>query len=270
MRSLQWFPLIGAIIGLWAAVWLNAALLLWSAPVAASISTLATVWITGCFHEDGLADCFDGFGGGWSKSQILRIMKDSRVGTYALVGMALVITIKLRCIEHLLSYDDGRKTAASAAAALIAVHAASRWTSLPLIYMLMYIQDEEDAKKGLYNWFAQSQRLLTPPRLIIGTVSAVAVPWIVLEPHQACIIYFSIGMVTIVAAYYGNAIIGGVVGDYLGATIQVAELACYLALSADWKVLNERWEPLAVLALVAALPVLYCRRIINYNKIEEC
>jgi adenosylcobinamide-GDP ribazoletransferase len=62
MRSMQHFPLIGAAIGLWAAVFFNAAAVLFPQSIAAAVSTLATVHITGCFHEDGLADVFDGFG----------------------------------------------------------------------------------------------------------------------------------------------------------------------------------------------------------------
>ncbi|EKU22472.1 cobalamin 5 -phosphate synthase, partial [Nannochloropsis gaditana CCMP526] len=45
---------------------------------AAAASTLAGVWITGAFHEDGLADSLDAFGGGWGRLQILRIMTDTR------------------------------------------------------------------------------------------------------------------------------------------------------------------------------------------------
>lgn len=121
MRSMAYFPIIGAVVGVWGAAFFAAAAVLWPPIIAAGLSTLATVWLTGghapsataawlapsalhqqdgqggpwrlarltwgapvaagCFHEDGLADCFDGFGGGWGKSQILRIMKDSRVGT---------------------------------------------------------------------------------------------------------------------------------------------------------------------------------------------
>lgn len=62
MRSMQHFPLIGAAIGIWGAVFFNAAAVLVPPAVAAAASTLATVHITGCFHEDGLADVFDGFG----------------------------------------------------------------------------------------------------------------------------------------------------------------------------------------------------------------
>lgn len=64
MRSMQHFPLIGAAIGLWGAVFFNAAAVLFPQAIAAAVSTLATVHITGCFHEDGLADVFDGFGEG--------------------------------------------------------------------------------------------------------------------------------------------------------------------------------------------------------------
>lgn len=78
MRSMCYFPIIGAVIGAWGAVFYNAAAVLLPASAAAGVSTLATVWLTGCFHEDGLSDCFDGFGGGWGRAQILRIMKDSR------------------------------------------------------------------------------------------------------------------------------------------------------------------------------------------------
>lgn len=57
------FPLLGAAIGFWGVVFFNAAAVLFPPAVAAAASTLATVHITGCFHEDGLADVFDGFGG---------------------------------------------------------------------------------------------------------------------------------------------------------------------------------------------------------------
>eukprot|EP00878_Enallax_costatus_P042810 GHUV01050292.1.p2 GENE.GHUV01050292.1~~GHUV01050292.1.p2 ORF type:complete len:175 (+),score=31.01 GHUV01050292.1:664-1188(+) len=132
MRSMCYFPIIGAVIGAWGAVFYNAAAVLLPASVAAGVSTLATVWLTGCFHEDGLSDCFDGFGGGWGKTQILRIMKDSRIGTYALVGMALVLHQKL----HALAAFDLQL----AGPVLIAAHCASRWSCVPLTYCCTYIQ----------------------------------------------------------------------------------------------------------------------------------
>lgn len=272
---MQWFPLFGAFIGLWCAIWFEAASVLWPETplIAVLISTLSGVWLTGCFHEDGLADCFDGFGGGWSKPQILRIMKDSRVGTYALVGVSIVLQLKLQALVMLNDLEEsssGVLKLSGVGAALIAVHAASRWTCVPLIYCCTYIQDEEDAKKGLYNWFAQSQRLLTPIRLFLATFCAVGVPWLVLGPEKAIVIYVVALAVTVMSAYYGNLILGGVIGDYLGATIQVTEACMYLALAADWSGVLNNWQPLAVLAITAALPIIYTRRIIIVPNNAKC
>jgi hypothetical protein len=83
------------------------------------------------------------------------------------------------------------------------------------------LQDEEDAKKGLYNWFAQSQRLLTAPRLLFSTCTALLVPLAVLGLAKAVVVWATVLCVTVAAGLYSTAIIGGVVGDFLGATIQV-------------------------------------------------
>ena len=65
MRSLAYFPLLGScVVGLWAAAMYDAASSLWSPLIAAALSAGGTLWLTGCFHEDGLCDTLDGFGGG--------------------------------------------------------------------------------------------------------------------------------------------------------------------------------------------------------------
>jgi adenosylcobinamide-GDP ribazoletransferase len=255
MRGLMWAPFIGILVGGWSALWLAAAVSLWpTAPgVAAAAATLAAVWLTGCFHEDGLADCLDGLGGGWTRPQILAIMKDSRVGTYAVVGMSLVLALKLRALEALMAAGGPGR----AGAALVAAHAAARWTSLPLLRWCRYLQDEEDAKRGLYNWFAQSQRLLTPGRVAFGTATAVLAPLALLGAHEALLLCATVLAVAVAAAYYADFVLGGVVGDYLGATIQVAELAVYLALLAERPA---DLRPLASLVAAAAVPVVLARR----------
>mgnify|MGYP001807063661 CR=1 FL=1 len=94
-----------------------------------------------------------GFGGGWGRNQILRIMKDSRVGTYALVGTALALQLKTSGLAAIAAAaPEAGGGVAGVAAALVAAHAASRWTSMVLIYVCEYVQDDEDAKRGMYNW----------------------------------------------------------------------------------------------------------------------
>ena len=102
MRGMAYFPLIGsAVVGVWAAAIYDAAASLWPPLVAAAISSGGTLWLTGCFHEDGLCDTLDGFGGGWTKSQILRIMKDSRSGSYATMAASMWVLAKCATLAQL-------------------------------------------------------------------------------------------------------------------------------------------------------------------------
>lgn len=280
MRSMMHFPFLGLLIGIWAAVWLEAAAVLWSPYIAAAASTMAAVWVTGAFHEDGLADSLDAFGGGWGRLQILRIMTDTRVGTYALVGVILVMGMKLKCLEYLLPMVDSGmvtevpflpfRTLSPASVALLVAHTVSRWTVLPLIYSCHYVQDEQSAKRGLYNWFADSQKLLTIPRLFVGTLVSIAVPLLLLSLEQALQVYLVVVIVTCASSYYGNLIIGGVIGDYLGATIQICELLVYLLLSADMKAAQSNPTPLLVLVGMALLPILTSRPLIDFTTVDQC
>jgi len=96
-RAVVWWPVVGWLTG---AVTAGA---LWCAaqvvpPMAAAVVALgARVLFTGAFHEDGLGDFFDGFGGGRTRERTLEIMKDSRAGSYGVVGtvlyFALIITL---------------------------------------------------------------------------------------------------------------------------------------------------------------------------------
>merc|ERR1719387_271777 len=93
-------PFIGALIGVWTASFYDAALCIGLTEVVGACgSTAAGLWLTGCFHEDGLADTSDGFGGGWTRRQIKRIMADSRVGSYGCAVLCLYLLTK----QHLIA-----------------------------------------------------------------------------------------------------------------------------------------------------------------------
>lgn len=171
-------------------------------------------------------------------AQILRIMKDSRCGTYALVGMGLVLHLKLHAIAAIAAAG----TTSAVVRALVVAHTTSRWTALPLLYCCTYIQDEEDAKRGLYNWFAQSKRLLTLPRLCLGTATAVAVPWLLLSAQQAAATCAVTLAVTVAAGLYAHQIIGGVVVS-VGQPWPAAAAACLVSCQQTW-VLNAHCPPL--------------------------
>lgn len=102
--------------------------------------------------------------------------------------------------------------------------------------------------------------------MLLSTLTAVLMPLALLAPGQALLVCATVALVTAAAGAYGQAVIGGVVGDFLGATIYVAELAVYLVLLADWGALADGgWRLLVLLAGVVALPVAYCRRIVDFG-----
>ncbi|CAK0790466.1 unnamed protein product [Prorocentrum cordatum] len=261
MRGMAWFPVLGCIVGLWASVWFDALALLWPPLAAAASTSAATLWLTGCFHEDGLCDTIDAFGGGWTKSQILRIMKDSRCGSYAVMAGSLWALAKVILLGYLGPSHWALAGSTGAGPALLVANCVARATAAPLIYCCEYVVDDEDAKGEYYNWFAESRRLLGLPRTAFAVVSATAVAFVLQPPgHAARAVAAGCG-VTVAAGMYGNSVLGGVMGDFLGATICMAELAVYFALTANleglaaaglagWPAAAGPWFRLA--ALVAA------------------
>lgn len=69
--------------------------------VSATLAIIALVITTGAFHEDGLADTADGFGGGVTRERRLEIMKDSRVGTFGAAALCLGLVLRIGALMHL-------------------------------------------------------------------------------------------------------------------------------------------------------------------------
>ena len=113
------------------------------------------------------------------------------------------------------------------------------------------------AKGEFYNWFADSRRLLGPWRVLGAIVSATIIAFGLLPVEAAMRVLAATAVGTIAAGAYGQSVLGGVMGDFLGATICVLELAIYLALAAD----ASRFDASAFLrlAVVVSLPQIYGR-----------
>ena len=244
MKSMAYFPLIGALIGVWAAAIYDGLTTTFKLPplVAAAMSSGCSLWLTGCFHEDGLCDTLDGFGGGWTKNQILTIMKDSRSGSYATMGASFWAIAKCAAIAHLAASSSSSSSivystwtlgaSAGAGAAVVVAEAAARATAAPLLYFFEYVVDDADAKGEYYNWFGDSQRLLGLWRVLAAAAAAAAVAFACCYDAAARAMAV-VAVATPIAGLYGQSIIGGVMGDFLGATICVVEVAIYVAIGAD-------------------------------------
>lgn len=94
VRAVRWFPLVGALVGAVTAAVALGASVFWPPVVAVLLALVVEARLTGCFHEDAVADFCDGFGGGRRAEDIRRIMKDSRVGAYGSVGLVLAIALR--------------------------------------------------------------------------------------------------------------------------------------------------------------------------------
>lgn len=218
-HAARWFPLVGILVGaIGAAVTVLAALVL-PVGIAVLLGMAATILTTGAFHEDGFADSCDGFGGGWDKAQVLAIMKDSRVGSYATIGVALILLTKWNALVEV----DAAFGPPFLAIALVAGHAASRLASTALIRYLDYVRDDDSSKSK-----PLAQRM-AGHELAFAAVCGLA-PCLLLPPADMLAALAAVALATLLAARYFLHRIGGYTGDCLGATQQVAELAFYLGL----------------------------------------
>lgn len=218
-HAARWFPAVGLIVGAIGAGVTLAALQFWPVQIAVLLGMAATLLATGAFHEDGLADSIDGFGGGWTREQALAIMKDSRIGSYGAIGIALVLLAKFQSLAAI-----AVSPAPTFLAALIAGHSVSRFASTTLIFTLDYARDDDSSR---------SKPLAT--RLGRGELAVAALfglaPCLLLPAAQVAIALALVTGVTLLAARYFVRRIGGYTGDCLGATQQLAELAFYLGLT---------------------------------------
>lgn len=215
----RYFPLVGILVGAIGAAATEAAALALPIGIAVLLGMAATLLATGAFHEDGLADACDGFGGGWDKLQVLAIMKDSRIGSYAAIGLGVVLLLKWQALVEI----DAGLGPPWLALALVAGHAASRFAATVLIFSMDYVREDESAKSK-----PLAQRM-TPGALGLAAAFGLA-PGLLLPPLEAAIALAATAVATVIAALYFRRRLGGYTGDCLGATQQVAELAFYLGL----------------------------------------
>ncbi|MHB1360524.1 MAG: adenosylcobinamide-GDP ribazoletransferase [Rhodocyclaceae bacterium] len=219
-HAARWFPAVGLIVGAIGAGVTLAAWQFWPVQIAVLLGMAATLLATGAFHEDGLADSIDGFGGGWTREQVLAIMKDSRIGSYGAIGIVLVLLAKFAALAQLVAVLP----APTFLAALIASHAASRFAAVTLIAGLNYVREDASAKaKPLATRLGKGE-------LAVAALFGLA-PCLLLPAAQVAIALALVTGVTLLAARYFVRRIGGYTGDCLGATQQLSELAFYFGLA---------------------------------------
>jgi adenosylcobinamide-GDP ribazoletransferase len=213
------FPLVGLVIGGVTAAACQATQGL-GAWVAATVAIAVSAWLTGALHEDGLADTFDALGGSVAPERALAILKDSRIGTYGTLALVLATLLRVGALAEL---------GARGVTTLLLAHVLARTAPVWLILWMPYVSGTA----------SKSAMLVTGRRTAHAVV---ATGWATL----ACLACWNLGASTVAVAVailsvllVGLALgvwfhrrVGGLTGDFLGATEQMSEAAVLLAVLA--------------------------------------
>jgi adenosylcobinamide-GDP ribazoletransferase len=209
-----------------------------SAPlVAAALGTALGVFITGAFHEDGLADVVDGLGGSADRDRALIIMKDSRVGAFGAIAIVLALLCKVALLALL-----GDVSGPLMVAALFTAHVASRTWPLLTIRLLVHVGDAAGSKSKPLAEQISGAALRTGfiwclLALALVIYAQVAINFVSIHRTNEGLLQALINALMASLLAWGLMTrwfwqrLGGFTGDCLGATQQVCELAFYLGLA---------------------------------------
>ena len=214
-KMVAWFPVAGAIIGT-AVGGVAAGMWQLTTPlVAAGVAVIVGLLITGAFHEDGLGDIADAFGGGWTIERRLEILKDSRHGTYGVSAICASIVLRTTSLGAMPGPLD-MFTAAVAAHTMARVAAVGMAGTMKLA-----------SNTGLG---ADYGRSTTPLRALVGCSAGVGITTLAIGWWAAPLVVAA-GVAAAGTGLLARRKIGGISGDVLGAAEQVAECLCLVVLS---------------------------------------
>jgi len=207
------FPIVGAIVG-----GLQAAVVQLLAPIttpllAAAVSLGVATLVTGGLHVDGLADVADGFGGGHSRVDALRIMRDPRIGSYGAAALIVVLLIRATAISALVERNAFR-------AALLLAPLLGRWTVVAIAAALPYART--DGGTG-----AIVDRI--EPRHLLGATGVAAALSYVVARRMAVAGWTAALIAAALCGAASRRRIGGYTGDVLGAASELTETAALVA-----------------------------------------
>jgi adenosylcobinamide-GDP ribazoletransferase len=217
--SVGYFPLVGAALGVGLAA-AFAALRPLGDRAAALFTLSLSMALTGALHEDGLADTFDALGGATDRDRMVEILKDSRVGTFGACALVVSIAGRAALLERL---------GPRALWAIPLVACVARTGPVWLLWRLPYASRPAVAKSAIFADVARPQVTLATVTSIV--IAGVTVALRLTSPLRVAALLGAVAVaVTSTAGIYRQRL-GGVTGDFLGATEQVSELAAYAALA---------------------------------------
>lgn len=227
-QSPRYFPLVGIVVGVFAAAVL--CLSAWVLPLtlAVVLSMLASILITGAFHEDGLSDFVDGMGGGYTREKMLAIMKDSHAGAYGVIAIVFALLLKLLALVEL----SNKHSLVFMAATLIAAHGFSRLLAVSIMLTQKYVRDDDTARARPV---AQDLSRASFAIAVLAGIASVAL--LFMAGAAVANIFIALACAVLLRLYLGWQLqkkLGGYTGDCLGAVQQITEIGFYLGLLFSW------------------------------------
>jgi len=220
-RSTAWFPLAGLTIGgLLLLADMALAPLLPRHLTDALLVTLLAV-ITGALHLDGLADVFDGLAARGSKERFLAVMKDSRIGAVGVAGLVLLLLLKYASLLAIPIYLKRP--------ALLLVPALARFTQVVVMTRASAAQTE-----GLGACFLSG---ITSAQLSLAAACIIPLTW--LFGHLAGLAALCLTVVWgLGVQFYFTRRLGGINGDIVGFSSEIAEVLALIAITATTTLLS--------------------------------
>jgi adenosylcobinamide-GDP ribazoletransferase len=217
--SVMYFPLVGSLVGAATAAVILGAALLWPVWVAVLIGLAFEALLTGAFHEDAVADFCDAFGGGWSRADILRILKDSRIGSFGALG--LMIAVLLRASGLVALEPEQLLPVAVASSAL------GRWVMLVVMAMLPPVPDRASLARDV-------GQQLTVKEVFFGSFLTLpgVIAWGMAAPYRFAASVLALFIFAGAFALYVRRRLGGVTGDCLGCACYIGQVLVLLAATA--------------------------------------
>jgi cobalamin 5'-phosphate synthase/cobalamin synthase len=213
-RSASVFPVVGGLVGIAGVIVLWIARRAMPPTLTATVIVLTGIALTGALHLDGLADTADGFGGGRTRDDVLRIMRDHQIGTYGAVALVMVLRLQIDAIASLIERDGAGRF-------LVIAPAASRWAMVLLGRRLPYARPDAGLGRALTDHVGD--REVWASTALVIAITIVAASWSGLG---------SLAATLVLTAGVGGVCrrqIGGVTGDTLGANAVLCETMILVA-----------------------------------------
>lgn len=224
-----YFPVVGTLIGAFTAAVLGVTSLFWPVWLAV-IGTLAIeARLTGAFHEDAVADFCDAFGGGWTREDILTILKDSRIGTYGTLGLGLAVVLRAGAMIEIL-HRHGVENWLVWSSALVASSAVGRWVIVLVMLCVPPVPHRESLSRDIGSQLNRGDLLVATLWTIpAATLFAVQLPLhaVLAVALLAPTLFWFVRLV--------NRRLGGITGDCLGCIGYLSHVLVLLAAAARWQ-----------------------------------